>query len=87
MGDTEENLKKEEKQVDKDGKKEKSKDKKKKDKKEKNPADKNDPAKLKAKLEKIDSKIQALNVKREELVKQIEQAQASAPAAQAWASW
>ncbi|KAF5758488.1 hypothetical protein HanRHA438_Chr16g0742241 [Helianthus annuus] len=81
MGDPEENLKKEEKHGDKEGKGEKSKDKKKKkEKKEKNPEDKNDPTKLKAKLEKLDSKIQALNVKREELVKLIEQAQANAPA-------
>ncbi|GJX81469.1 hypothetical protein Tco_0330950 [Tanacetum coccineum] len=66
--------------------KEKVKDKKKKDKKEKkekkekNPEDKKDPAKLKAKLEKIDSKIQALNVQREEILKLLQEVQANAPA-------
>ncbi|KAI7737566.1 hypothetical protein M8C21_019527 [Ambrosia artemisiifolia] len=80
MADKEENLKKEEKHVDKDVKGEKPKDKKKKEKKEKNPEDKNDAAKLKVKLERIDAKIQALNVKREEILKLIEQAQANAPA-------
>nr|XP_043614380.1 protein PXR1 [Erigeron canadensis] len=65
---------------DKDAEKAKDKKKKKdkKEKKEKNPEDKNDPTKLKAKLEKIDSKIQALNVRREEILKLIEAAQANA---------
>ncbi|GFZ17527.1 hypothetical protein Acr_26g0007970 [Actinidia rufa] len=42
-----------------------------KEKKKKNPEDKKDPTKLKQKLEKIDSKIQALNAKREETLKLI----------------
>ncbi|CAH1424779.1 unnamed protein product [Lactuca virosa] len=80
MGETEE---KEEKFKDaqngdeeKDKKKKEKKDKK--EKKEKNPEDKNDPAKLKAKLDKIGSKIQALNVKREEILKLLEEAEAKA---------
>lgn len=82
MGDTEENVKKEEKHEDKDGKGEKVKDKKKKKdkKKEKNPEDKKDATKLKSKLENIDAKIRALNVKREEILKLIEEAESSAPA-------
>lgn len=95
MGETDENNvanhEKEEKHADNENRQgedngEKVKDKKKKkEKKEKNPEDKNDPAKLKAKLEKIDSKIQALNIRREEILKLIVEAQANAPAPEAGA--
>ncbi|KAL4584039.1 hypothetical protein LXL04_008629 [Taraxacum kok-saghyz] len=81
MGETEEKEEKfkdaengdEEKDNKKKGKKEK------KDKKEKNPEDNKDPVKLKAKLDKIGSKIQALNAKREEILKLLEEAEAKAP--------
>lgn len=84
MGDTDvANTEKEAKKHVEDGQGEKGKDKKKKkekkETKEKNPEDNNDPTKLKVKLEKIDSKIQALNVKREEILKLIQEAQANAP--------
>ncbi|KAL2492752.1 Protein QUIRKY [Abeliophyllum distichum] len=60
---------------------EKAKDKKKKDKgdkEKKNPEDKKDPTKLRAKLEKIDSKMQALVIKKEEILKQINEAEKNA---------
>ncbi|KAI3766808.1 hypothetical protein L2E82_16882 [Cichorium intybus] len=87
MGDTDEKEEKfsdavdgeEEKDKKKKEKKEKNEKKEKKEKKEKNPEDKNDPGKLKAKLDKIGSKIQALNEKREEILKLLEEAEAKAP--------
>ncbi|CAL5201878.1 unnamed protein product [Lathyrus oleraceus] len=64
MGGTEEEVKHEEEvEVDKKDKKEK------KEKKKKNPEDKKDPVILKQKLEKLDSKIQPLVAKREEILK------------------
>ncbi|CAG7871417.1 unnamed protein product [Brassica rapa] len=64
----------------------KSKKKDKKTKKEKNPEDKKDPEKLKMKLQKIEEKIQAMVLKKDEIVKLIhdaEQAKASAVATDA----
>lgn len=88
MGGTEERDKHED-EVEKKEKKEKSKDiegkdeekskekKKKKDKdgkeKEKNPEDNKDPVKLRAKLGKLDSKMQALTAKREEILKLLQE--------------
>lgn len=65
---------------------EKTKDKKKKDKeskdgkekKKKNPEDKNDPTKLKQKLEKLETKMQALAIKRDEVLKLIHEAENAA---------
>ena len=80
---------KKEKHVNEDGKEQKKKDKKDKEgkdkedkegggggkeKKKKNPEDKNDPAKLRQKLEKIDTKMQALVAKKEEILKLINEA-------------
>ncbi|KAF3437784.1 hypothetical protein FNV43_RR20540 [Rhamnella rubrinervis] len=77
---------KKEKHVNEDGKEEKKKEKKDKEgkdkedkeggkeKKKKNPEDKNDPAKLRQKLEKIETKLQALLAKKEEILKLINQA-------------
>ncbi|OIV89864.1 hypothetical protein TanjilG_23129 [Lupinus angustifolius] len=75
--------KKEEKDEEGGGKEaEKSKDKKKKKEKDgkekKNPEDKTDPAKLKLKLEKLDTKMQALVAKREEILKLLEEAERGA---------
>ncbi|CAL0327696.1 unnamed protein product [Lupinus luteus] len=75
--------KNEEKQEEVDGKEaEKSKEKKKKKEKEgkekKNPEDKMDPTKLKLKLEKLDTKMQALVAKREEILKLLEEAERGA---------
>ncbi|CAL0305044.1 unnamed protein product [Lupinus luteus] len=71
--------KKEEKSEEADGKEDKSKEKKtKKDKggkEKKNPEDMKDPAKLKQKLEKLDTKMQALVAKREEILKLLEEAE------------
>jgi hypothetical protein len=47
----------------------------KKEKKEKNPEDKKDPTILKQKLEKLDTKMQALAAKREELLKLLNEAE------------
>ncbi|KAF5178306.1 hypothetical protein FRX31_032104 [Thalictrum thalictroides] len=47
----------------------------KKEKKKKNPEDKNDPAKLKLKLEKLDAKMQALAIKKEEILNMIKEAE------------
>lgn len=76
------------------GDQEKTKDKKKKDKdgkckedkaegkekKKKNPEDMKDPSKLRLKLEKIDSKMQVLVAKKEEILKLLKEAEQGAPA-------
>lgn len=61
---------------------EKTKDKKKKDKdskekKVKNPEDKKDPAKLKAKLQKIETKMHDLQIKKDEILKLISEAESN----------
>ncbi|CAH2043795.1 unnamed protein product [Thlaspi arvense] len=58
-----------------DDQEKKSKKKDKKTKKEKNPEDKNDPEKLKMKLTKIEDKIQAMVLKKDEIVKLIHEAE------------
>lgn len=50
-----------------------------KEKKKKSPEDKNDPAKLRKKVEKIDSKMLALVAKKEEILKLLEDAEQAAP--------
>ncbi|KAF9604235.1 hypothetical protein IFM89_004941 [Coptis chinensis] len=47
----------------------------KKEKKKKNPEDKNDPGKLKLKLEKLDAKMQALAIKKDEILNLIKEAE------------
>lgn len=56
----------------------KKKDKEGKEKKTKNPEDKKDQAKLKLKLEKLDAKMQALAIKKEEIMKLIKEAEKAA---------
>lgn len=57
----------------------KSKKKDKKTKKEKNPEDKKDPEKLKMKLRKIEDKIQAMVLKKDEIVKLIHESEQAKP--------
>ncbi|XP_010459278.1 PREDICTED: nucleolar protein 58-like [Camelina sativa] len=57
----------------------KSKKKDKKAKKEKNPEDKKDPQKLKTKLQKIEDKIQAMVLKKDEILKLIHEAEQAKP--------
>lgn len=57
----------------------KSKKKDKKTKKEKNPEDKKDPEKLKMKLKKIEDKIQAMVLKKDEIVKLIHESEQAKP--------
>ncbi len=86
MGETEENKEVEKKEEHgKEEKKEKKKKKEKdgedgekKEKKKKNPEDKNDPAKLKAKLEKIETKMKDLAIKKEEILNMIKEAEKNA---------
>merc|ERR1712177_29350 len=49
-----------------------------KEKKKKNHEDKNDPTKLRAKLEKIDAKMQALNQEKEEILKLLQEVEKTA---------
>ncbi|XP_008437610.1 protein PXR1 [Cucumis melo] len=83
MGETSEE--KHEGKVEKKEKKDKEKhgegedEEKKKKKKEKNPADKKDPTKLRQKLEKLEAKMQALAVKKEEILKLLHEAEQNPP--------
>ncbi|XP_073059532.1 uncharacterized protein [Primulina eburnea] len=64
-----------EKKKDKDGAKDKKKD--------KNPENKKDPSKLRVKLEKIEQKMQDMQLKKDEILKMINEVESNAPPATA----
>lgn len=66
---------KKKKNKDNDGKEKENKEEGGKEKKKKNPEDNKDPIKLKQKLEKLDTKIQALEAKKEEIMKLLKEAE------------